>query len=795
MYNKEEVKMLKLLIKDQINKLKNNKFQFIAVSLLVIIISLTFVMVKTSTDRLEESYDSYLEEQNVEDFYFSITNIDVNYLSGTAFTELCDIMNVEVECYTAVSLDTPEEYNKLNILLNNEIKDKPHLYEQFIDSYLTYFETDYNFTIEKQYVVDVDDGDFMYKFISIHEVINLPHVVEGRLPENNNEVMIFKEFAEENDLELYDDFTVKDKTYVIVGFAYTPEFVFPILSLTSIEFDPEYQTLIFANENTLRTTGYDLFTRYTVKGDLSQIVELDSYQAIQTTDKSTLGRHMQMVSIILPRELNFRIITLDKEVTNANLFINTFLVTFVVLITILLLIFIKRYIDKYKKDINILHSLGYSKKEISLSYMVFPFFVSITSVIGYIIGFILSGSMFTLYSSRYYFPKADLQFSFETFALAVFIPILVINILSFLFIYRNINKQEKTVKRIKLKLFKYTPLKTIIQISSIFIMVNSILLFGLSGNDLFTDFIDVTIVGNHYDELVTLRYFEDEALDPSYEPLTRVYGSIQEVNGEDVVMNTTVYGLSPESDLKYLIDNDKENNLLLHDGIIISSFLSDLSGADEGDDITFMIGTIEVTYEVQGVSNELIEGAIYMDRVTLNSYYGLGEEDYNAVLTTDGNYDNPYFLSRVNYLRTVEEFTSILNISSIIINFIAILSIILGLYIFLLIMILYITENKKNISILKAMGYTSKEVNIKYMLGIGLILIITYLISIPLTNFFLDLMLKSIMEIIGFKLVLTLKLVNIIIGLVFLVGIYVFSLYFTYLYSDKLSIVETLKSE
>ena len=183
-----------------------------------------------------------------------------------------------------------------------------------------------------------------------------------------------------------------------------------------------------------------------------------------------------------------------------------------------------------------------------------------------------------------------------------------------------------------------------------------------------------------------------------------------------------------------------------------------------------------------------------MDRDALNSYYGLGTASYNALLTDDANYDNPYLLSRVNYLQTVEEFTAILNISNIIINFIAALSIVLGIYIFILIMILYITENKKNIAILKAMGYSNKEVNIKLMLGIGVILVITYIISIPLTNYFLDLLLKSIMEIIGFKLVLTLKLVNIIIGLLFLVGVYIVSLYFTHLYSDKLSISETLKT-
>ncbi len=785
---------MKLLLKDQLRKLNQNKFQFISLSLLVIVISLTFVMVKTSTDRLENNYDTYIESQNTEDFYFSITNIDVNYLSGTAFVELCVAMDIFDECGLAISLDTPEQYNSLNVLINQRIKEDPDSYESFIDGYLTYFETDYNFIIEKQDNIDIEIGDYSYKFLSIHEIINLPYVVEGRLPETDTEIMIFPEFAEFNGISLNDTYDINGITYDVVGFAYSPEFLFPILSLTQIDFDPEFQTLVFGSDQLLENTGYDSYTRYTVKGDLSQIVELDSYKSIQTTDKSTLGRHMQMVSIILPRELNYRIITLDKEITNANLFINVFLYTFILFMAILLLIFIKRYIDKYKQDIKILNSLGYSKLEITLSYMMFPLLVSLTTFIGYIIGYILSNSLFDLYSSRYYFPKAEMSFSLITFLQSTFIPIMIIGLVSFLFIYRNVNKQEKTIKRIKLRLFKYTPLKTIIQISSIFILVNTILLFGLSGNNMFTEFIDVTVVGNNYEELITLRYFEDEPLDSSYEPITRLYTTVTKVNDTEVGINSTVYGISPESDLKYLINNEKENNLLLHDGIIISRYLADLSDIEIGDILTYQIGTIEVDKEVVGISNELIEGTIFMSRESVNELYGVDQNSYNALYTTDYEYDNPYVLSRVNYSKTVNDFSSILNISSIIINFITVLSVILGISIFVLIMILYITENKRNISILKALGYSNYEVNIKYLLSIGIILLVTFFISIPLTYYFLDLLLKSITDIIGFKLVLTMKLVNIIIGLLFLVGIYLFSIYFTYKYSDKLSIPETLKN-
>ncbi len=787
---------MKLLFKDQLQKIKNNWVQFISLSLLVIVISLTFTAVKSSIARLETNYEPYLEEYNVEDFFFSIDQIDVNYLSGTAFTELCTKMTILPECGIAVSIDTPASMNELNVLINQRIKESPHLYEQFVDGYLQYFEDEYDFEIEKQLVIDIEDGGHSFKFLSIHERINLPYLVDGRFPITSNEIMIFKEYAELNDLTLNSELTIDGRTYTIVGYAYSPEFLFPILNFATIQFDPQNQTLVFAKEQTMRSMDQNLFFRYTAKGDLSQIAQIDSYTTIQNLDRSNLGRHMQMVSVLLPSDLNYRVITLKLEVENATVFIDMFITTFVVVLTLLLLLFIKRYIDKYKKEIDILTSIGYTKKEITLSYMLFPFLLSTTSIIGYFIGLLVSSKLFNLYSSRYLFPKAEFVFSLKIALIAIFVPILVISIVSYVFIYIVIDRKKKTIRRINFKIFKYIPLKTVTQLSIIFILINSILLFGLNGNNMFSEFVDVTSLGNNYEEMVVLRYFDDSEVDEDYETFTRIYGSINTVNDRELEnYRTTVYGIDETVTMKALIDNDLSNNALLDEGAIISEYLSELIGATKGDNITFTVGVQEVTYPVVGVSNELIESNIFIRQDELNELYGLEDGIYNGIYTDDAEFTSTIVQMRLNYIQSVIEVTSILNISSIIISIIAGLSIILGLYIFGLLMILYMTENKHDIAILQSFGYTTKEVNIKYTSGIAVILFVTYLVSIPITWFVLDLMLKSIMNIVGFKLILTLKPVNIVIGLLFLAVIFGFSIVFISRYNKQINISEVLKDQ
>ena len=194
--------MMKLLFKDQFRKIKLHYFNFISLSLLVIIISMTFTGVKTSIRRLDENYDTYLETQQLEDFYFNMGNIDVNYLGGTALIQLCTDLDILYECGYALSFENDPTYiNNLNILINEKIKENPEIYETLIDGYVAEFASEYDFKVEKNLVVDILEDDHIYKFISVTKEINLPYIVEGREPVLDNEIALFPEFIEVNRTE------------------------------------------------------------------------------------------------------------------------------------------------------------------------------------------------------------------------------------------------------------------------------------------------------------------------------------------------------------------------------------------------------------------------------------------------------------------------------------------------------------------------------------------------------------------------------------------------------------------
>ncbi len=787
---------MRLLYKDQFKKIKGNMFNFISLSLLVIIISLTFTAVKSSVRRLEENYDSYLSEQNIEDFYFSMGLVDVNYLGGTAIIQLCEELDIVLECSYALAY--PEDSiatNNLNFLINERIDERPDLYENIIDGYVEQFINKYNFEVEKKRIANIYDEEFIYKFMTITENISIPLIVEGEMPLENFEIAIYPEFAKANNVSIGDTYQIEGNDYLVTGYFYAPEFTFPIFSMNTITFDETLQSLILCNEFTINSLEQHIFTKYIVDGDLSLIIDDFNYNSVHTLDLSILGKSMQMINILVPTDMNFRVTSLRTEVDNANAFTNIFLTMFIVFLAILLIIFMKRHIEKNRDDIFTLHALGYTFKEISISLLLYPLMISSMSLIGYLIGLNVSTSLFETYSSRYLFPKADFVLYLDIFFYSVIVPIILLLALNYLFIYRSISFNKFRKQKKHLRIFRFTPLKTIITTFLLFITINVMIIFGLSGNSMFTAFVDETKLGNNYEEMINLQYLTNEGISDSYESYTRTRGSIISVNNTSLnpEFNTIIYGINPGNNLKLLIENDIANNRLLLDGIIISDYLSTAAGLDINDNITFLIGNQEVTLEILGISNELIENNIYMDKELLNSYYDIDNTYYNGVFAIDVLYESDYVVTRINYNNSLDEMSALLNISSIIMGYLVILSTILALFIFSLVIISYLNDNRVNIAILKSIGLNNKEINLKYLVNIYFVLIFTFIISIPLTKILLNMLLEMLVSNIGFKLVLDVDFVNIFIGFIILNIIFFSTIIFINKYYEKISISEIMK--
>ena len=285
--------------------------------------------------------------------------------------------------------------------------------------------------------------------------------------------------------------------------------------------------------------------------------------------------------------------------------------------------------------------------------------------------------------------------------------------MSFLFIVKSLQKDKHKSPKFKFHIFKYTPLKTILSTSLLLTVISVMLIFGTNGNSMFTSFGTQTKKGNNFYEMLQLDYFTNDPIDESYETFTRENAKIINVNDQilDKKYGVRVYGIDSDNSLKLLIDNNIENNLLLEQGTIISEYVHFNLGVEIGDEIILSIDDEELIYTVVGISNELIENNLFILKTDLNNIYSLDNTYYNGVYAADEFYESNKIIRRVNYETGLEDILSTLRASSIIVNFILTLSIGLSLFVFALVIMNYLSDNRLNISILMSSKLLAGFVN------------------------------------------------------------------------------------
>jgi len=758
----------------------------------VILISLTFTATKQSINRLEDNYYDYLEEQQIEHFQFNLASIDINHLGATAIYYLCDELGINFECYYNLSIGTKASYSTLNHLINAKIDEQPDKFSSIIDDYVSDLENDYDITVEKKNFSDVVDGVHQYRFTNVTETINIPYLVAGELPKDDYDIAVFPEYAEKNDIELLDTLTINNVDYKVTGFFYSPDYAFPIYYMNSM--NPETDSLILTTHSTMELLDNYIDRKYIGRGSLEDILDAKTLKEVNESEDSILGKTTQ-VKNVKPATRNYAISTLTLEVENANIFIDAFIVLFIGFISLLLTVFLKRYIHKNKKDIETLQSLGYKDSEITKSLMVFPVIISLMSIVGFLIGLLISNPLFNIYSERYLFPKADFTIYTDILVYAILLPMIFINLISFIFIRLSLLKDKKKSPKVKLRLFKFTPIKTVISTFILLISVSTMVIFGLNGNSMFSAFAEETRLGNNYDEMLFLDYYTDDPLEEKHEPISNTRGKITHINSNQLDKNygLRIYGINPSNDLKLLVENDAQNNLLLEDGVIISAYTQYNTGVKIGDEITISIQDQDLVYEIKGISNELIENNMFMNITDLNEVFNLDNTSYNGVFSFDDTYESEHIIKRVDYNQGLQDILNILTASSVVINFVLILSVFISIFVFMMILINYLADNRLNISILKSIGFNNKEINTKYVLLIYIIFIISFILAIPLTRLVFDLLLHTLINSLGYILLVNINTMYIVIGFVFLNIIFVITIYFINKYYETVSISETLK--
>ncbi len=746
-----------LLFIDQLKKIKKKPFEWFGLVLIVAIVSLTFMTVKPLTERLEAPIDDYLQTQNVEDFHIRVGMPDFNYLTRQQRLALYIGMGLYMHPDFSGFNDrtaSPYEMNAITMYIQENIHDYPNLIRDLYASMIHEAIKDYDIDVEINYSVMLEDDTFYYRIITLNDSINKPYLVDGALP-GDNEVAIFEVFADKNNLQLGDTLTIKDESYTISGFIYAPDFLLPSLRSTSMLYNPEVETVVITTEDTLFSMGEPFRVFFQGKGDFTALAESFDVTQIMQSDWRVFGRNMRLIESVLPQAFNPRITAASFESSLTAAFVTIFLGLFYGLSIGLILLFMKRWIEAQKEDLEVLSKLGYSKHQLAMALLLVPFSLSLAIVISGIFGLWLSDATFGLYSSRYLMPHMPFTVSLSTLMIGFIVPMIVLNGFSYLYVYVLLHKmhqaQNITVRKMRFKKVYLTVIRSIL-----LVFISVLLLVSFFARDLIDDYQSQSLQGKHFETMVLLNHYREM---PKEDGEGFIYGNLNLIAINDTFLrNRSVvlgYGFDPTQTMYRLKDDDLMSNQLLYEGVVVSTFFAVSESVEVGDELLIEVFGNRHAFTVVGISDELLESAIYFDIETLNSLFGFDDGlMYNGYFSEETITSEFGVFRIVNYRAIVDEVEMMFTLTNRIVTALMMLSSLLAIFMFYYFVRGILFEQLDTFLTLKAFGYLPHETFYVFFKRTFIELIIAYIVSIGLSYVFMQVALYYLYQTLGFVFVL-----------------------------------------
>lgn len=299
------------------------------------------------------------------------------------------------------------------------------------------------------------------------QAISRPTVDVGTLPRGPDEAMLEKMHAEALDLQVGDTLAVADRTLVISGIGSLPDYTLASPQLTQTS-DPEYFALVVVDpatyqqfatahpEDVVWSYGYLLqgATAEQLRTHLQQ-VPLDTARArnpyvaraVEAAREAGWPLDYPVVSLFVPADDNPRI---TSAVADARTTMNVTLVT-----TVLVMVLVAYVLGEFSRDrilresvvIGTQSALGTSGGELLRYYLALPMLVTgIGAVLGTILGRVLAPYL-DIITGYYSFPDVPVAPTGPIIAIGIGVPVLVVALVNTLVVRRALDRPTQELLR------------------------------------------------------------------------------------------------------------------------------------------------------------------------------------------------------------------------------------------------------------------------------------------------------------------------------------------------------------
>ena len=784
-----------MLFKDILRTIKQKPLQFFALMILIAMSSFTYVSLETAISSVSYFLNDYTAKTNQEDFLVVFSTPTEQAIRSMLNKQGVDLLDL-------VDLDKAEMMKQYEYGLVDYYEDKvTDLGEQF------------NATIEGRFYRDVVDENGTYRFVKQTDIVNSTYVIEGKMPEDNSDIAVFKQYGESNNLSIGDVININDSNYQISAFIAVPDYIYPVFSYDSPLYESNRETIAVVVDEVYQSLPEKQWVLYS--GYFNDEVDIEEEVAKMS--------EVSGVSYVLSKDQNIRISTVFGELVSNKLLSTTFSSVLLIMCIVVIVLILKKRINGDRVQIGVLKAMGYSQVAISLNYVTYPLLAAIFgTLIGSLLGIGISGYISSSYMVHYIVPLVRTYFTPQILVGGIVYPILMVSFSSFIILlillregpldlmkessHLKISKSSQIVSKLLAPLsfesrFKYSlAFRNIGKILTLFIVVflaSIFLVFASIAFKSVENIIDKAFGDVNYQYQVKYNKLINEPLNITESPFIEYsatpLSSSRDVNF-DIKTSFVLYGIDSYNIINPLYNAaGEEITRKSQQGLIINEFISRAYSLQIGDVLTFKSKNKEISYPIVDIVDHYNGPMMYTDMKILAEDLKLVEGYYNGKWTgerpnTEANIS--YVFSVADLERNIEVGMEMIQVS---LSTMLIISVILGSIIMVLITNFIIDENQKQISILKVMGYSQKEIS-KMVLTIYLpFVIIAYLISIPVTRAAIDYIMNQIASQLPMAIPTDFTLVQGIIGLLVILLTYFISMNFSKLQLNRISLHEVLK--
>ena len=628
--------------------------------------------------------------------------------------------------------------------------------------------------------------------------VNQVCIMDGKLPKNKNEIAIDRMYADNNNYQVGQTIKVGKKKLKITGFVALSDYSALFSKNSDLMFDAiKFGVGIVSDE------GFESFKDAKIYYNYAWTYneKVDNEVNASNDFLNVLVKNVSGIDDYIPQYANQAIHFTGDDMGGDEAMMTVLLYIIIGILAFVFAITTKNTIESEAPMIGTLRAMGYTKKEMLVQYMTLPILVSLVAcIVGNILGYTyFKDVMAGMYYGSYSLPTYVTIWSGDAFIKTTIIPFIMMVLINYgilmkslklsplKFMKRDIKKAKKNKKTLvlhRLGFFSQFRLSVILNNLSGYVTLFVGVLFAII---LLMFGMDMHPVLDHYQDIVvnnmTAKYqyilntpesvdttaieqafqtipqeFRDSFLsliDDQYDEMydnykTKTKGaeafslySLKTLPESTIEEDISLYGLQNNSQYIHIKSLPKK-------GVYISKDVADKYNLKKGDRISLKESykDLRYTFEIKGIYDTPGSMALYMSK----SYF-------NEVFNCQDGYFNGYFSNRKitdlkdDYIAstiTQDDLTKVsrqLNVSMG-----EMFYLVEGFAIVMFIMLIYlltkmiIENNKVSISMVKILGYTSKEIQKMYIHATTIVILISTLLSFGITTWILSYAFKIVFE-------------------------------------------------